>query len=503
MAIYYRITLRNKKGEAIYPQIDPNIEIDNNGNIKLKKGNLNLINGNFSVNAGNVELQSGNVKLNSGNIELNNGNITLAKGNITLTDGKITLPLGKNNEDYALDLNDSNIINTNAIYFNDRYDDFGIHFPNGVDKYNTIYSESNKLFFKPNHSKQIAAEDESFTVINSSNICLISGDLSGDGSFDENGDLSVSVSCNSINNLMTKKVINLSSSEYSEDTYYPVVSTPLPIAYGLQKIKCIVSLNSGTKPSWSTHSSGFSCCFEALVTGGGWGTQEPNTIVLNYSSSFSGDNNPIGGYQQLINSSRVCLWLRGGGQYYIYSDENLTWTPYTSSTSFSEQSVSPTTSQVGLNLTRSTIYANLDGAVKQVGDSTIRFIPMNNDELNFGGDSQSTVIYFGFRSSEGRPVPTEYRFHSGSDAYGDLKAGILYSSKNGNTVSIGSLNGSWCHIYNSANIPFYFNKAVYIKDGSYAVGSANSSVKNLYALDLSTWNSNYSSYENGTVGFCW
>lgn len=40
MATYYRITLRNKKGEAIYPQIDHNIEIDNSGNIKLKGGKL-------------------------------------------------------------------------------------------------------------------------------------------------------------------------------------------------------------------------------------------------------------------------------------------------------------------------------------------------------------------------------------------------------------------------------------------------------------------------------
>ena len=38
--------------------------------------------------------------------------------------------------------------------------------------------------------------------------------------------------------------------------------------------------------------------------------------------------------------------------------------------------------------------------------------------------------------------------------------GIIKSTVNGNTVSIGSLNASWCHIYNSANIPFIFNKNI-------------------------------------------
>ena len=40
--------------------------------------------------------------------------------------------------------------------------------------------------------------------------------------------------------------------------------------------------------------------------------------------------------------------------------------------------------------------------------------------------------------------------------------GLLKSEWNGNIVTIGSQNSSWCHIYNSANIPFYFNKDIYV-----------------------------------------
>lgn len=40
--------------------------------------------------------------------------------------------------------------------------------------------------------------------------------------------------------------------------------------------------------------------------------------------------------------------------------------------------------------------------------------------------------------------------------------GLLRSQSNGNTVSIGSQNNSWCHIYNSADRPFYFNNEIFV-----------------------------------------
>ena len=45
-------------------------------------------------------------------------------------------------------------------------------------------------------------------------------------------------------------------------------------------------------------------------------------------------------------------------------------------------------------------------------------------------------------------------------------AGLLYSNNNGNTVTIGSQNSSWTHIYNSANIPFIFNNTVCTTSGN-------------------------------------
>lgn len=43
---------------------------------------------------------------------------------------------------------------------------------------------------------------------------------------------------------------------------------------------------------------------------------------------------------------------------------------------------------------------------------------------------------------------------------------LLQISSNGNTITIGSQSSDWCHLYNSANIPFIFNKTVASTDGN-------------------------------------
>lgn len=52
---------------------------------------------------------------------------------------------------------------------------------------------------------------------------------------------------------------------------------------------------------------------------------------------------------------------------------------------------------------------------------------------------------------------------------GDIasSAGLLKSTKNGNTVTIGSTNTSYCHFANSANRDFYFNKGVRVNGDIY------------------------------------
>ena len=68
-----------------------------------------------------------------------------------------------------------------------------------------------------------------------------------------------------------KSTIDLSSSSYDVNTYYPVVGTAIPGA-GYHTYNVDVQLNSGTKPSWSTHTNGFSCNLAVRVKACGWGT---------------------------------------------------------------------------------------------------------------------------------------------------------------------------------------------------------------------------------------
>lgn len=155
--------------------------------------------------------------------------------------------------------------------------------------------------------------------------------------------------------LVYKYTADLSSLD--QNTYYPVVCYNLP-KKGMNHLKLAVELNSGTKPSWSTHNSGFSCNLDILNEGAGWGTTYGQGIILESSFKFT-DTMPVS-YQQLGNSSRAVFWCRGGGKYFIYTDYAETWTVYTSSVTLSGQTVAPQSTLPDLQLIAySTIRANI------------------------------------------------------------------------------------------------------------------------------------------------
>lgn len=89
-----------------------------------------------------------------------------------------------------------------------------------------------------------------------------------------------------------EQTVDLSSLD--ANTWYPVVTNcGWP---GLHHIKCNVQLNSGTKPSWSTHSSGFTAVVELLTLSPGWGTTGGHCICLCNDQRFISDSSkpPVG-----------------------------------------------------------------------------------------------------------------------------------------------------------------------------------------------------------------
>lgn len=130
---------------------------------------------------------------------------------------------------------------------------------------------------------------------------------------------------------------------------------------------------------------------------------------------------------------------------------------------------------------------NVNGALNENGKRVITTAggtltgllnsPLNNfvtrtNEVNFVPKSSPSTIYFNWRSGEGdntSTAVTDYHFKNGQNGYSNIHGagivaenGLMKSTSNGNTVTIGSQNSNFCHIYNSANIPFYFNKNILV-----------------------------------------
>lgn len=119
--------------------------------------------------------------------------------------------------------------------------------------------------------------------------------------------------------------VDLSAAEYDRNVWYPVAGNTLP-TNGFAGIKVVVNLNSGTKPSWSTHSAGFSVDFHIDTQASGWGTTRAETII--YSDTFNFCSVSPVSYKQLGYGSRPILYLRGGGKYRVISTYNAAWKIY-------------------------------------------------------------------------------------------------------------------------------------------------------------------------------
>lgn len=153
----------------------------------------------------------------------------------------------------------------------------------------------------------------------------------------------------------------ISLTNLDQNTWYPVVSMNYIPYSGLHHIKCNVQLGGASKPSWSTHSGGFTVNLDMLVTASGWGTTSANSICLDNFYSWTTSNANPAGYSQMWNGSIAVFWLRGGGQYRLYADQDANWQLQTSTYTNNDQSISPTTSYPGVSINRSTITANIDG----------------------------------------------------------------------------------------------------------------------------------------------
>lgn len=128
-----------------------------------------------------------------------------------------------------------------------------------------------------------------------------------------------------VNYWRSSATIDLSDTKtYDVNKWYPVVGSQLPTSV-YNRILVNVSLNSGTKPSWSTHVSGFSVNLDLASIGSGWGTTSGECII--YADTHSFCSVSPASYTQLTYGSIPVLYLRGGGKYFVKTDFVVNWTP--------------------------------------------------------------------------------------------------------------------------------------------------------------------------------
>lgn len=140
------------------------------------------------------------------------------------------------------------------------------------------------------------------------------------------------------------QLTEIDASGLDENTWYPVT-----IAAGARmcmRAEVLVALDSGTKPSWSTHEKGFSTRKIWEWAPSNWGVNAVSDIKV-YLSDFAHTNlDPVRGLDFLDHFDTCFVFVRGGGKYHFYISHGAQVILHTSTYKPSEtsnQSVSPTT----------------------------------------------------------------------------------------------------------------------------------------------------------------
>lgn len=140
------------------------------------------------------------------------------------------------------------------------------------------------------------------------------------------------------------QLTEIDASGLDENTWYPVTITAG--ARMCMRAEVLVALDSGTKPSWSTHKRGFSTRKIWEWAPSTWGINAVSDIKV-YLSDFAHTNlDPVRGLDFLSHFDTCFVFVRGGGKYHFYTSHGAQVILHTSTykpSEASDQSVSPTT----------------------------------------------------------------------------------------------------------------------------------------------------------------
>lgn len=139
------------------------------------------------------------------------------------------------------------------------------------------------------------------------------------------------------------QLTEIDASGLDENTWYPVT-----IAAGERmniRVEVLVALDSGTKPSWSTHERGFSVRKIWEFAPYAQGVNSRSILAVHLSDFNLANTDPVRGLSTLSHYDTCYVYVRGGGKYHFYASHGAivilhtdTYAPGSGS-----QSISPTT----------------------------------------------------------------------------------------------------------------------------------------------------------------
>nr|DAN78857.1 MAG TPA: envelope glycoprotein [Crassvirales sp.] len=136
------------------------------------------------------------------------------------------------------------------------------------------------------------------------------------------------------------QLTEIDASGLDENTWYPVT-----IAAGIRmcmRAEVLVALDSGTKPSWSTHDRGFSTRKIWEWAPSAWGINAVSDIKVYLSDFIHAQLDPVRGLDFLSHYNICYVFVRGGGKYHFYVSHEAKVILHTDTYTLGDQSVSPT-----------------------------------------------------------------------------------------------------------------------------------------------------------------
>lgn len=190
------------------------------------------------------------------------------------------------------------------------------------------------------------------------------------------------------------QLTEIDASGLDENTWYPVT-----IAAGERmniRVEVLVALDSGTKPSWSTHERGFSVRKIWEFAPYAWGVNSRSILAVHLSDFNFANTDPVRGLSTLSNYDTCYVYVRGGGKYHFYASHGArvilhtdTYAPGSGS-----QSISPTTE-----------IPDLIREEDLLPDwHSIKNVLNNGNEFNFADGEVGERVWLNYRSRSGNTV---------------------------------------------------------------------------------------------------